>query len=130
MKRKSFIYVVNIVGWVKIQNVARGYIPISQLTCTCSKSTIVTIEKGVSIFKVKNENTRTTACGKVLFPQSFGRLARKPLCVASFLNSASVKERFFYLYGFKACVCYFYQISIFSRNDSPLKTMKNVFYSI
>ena len=30
----------------------------------------------------------------------------------------------------KACVCYFYQIFIFSPNDIPLKTMKNVFYFI
>ena len=31
---------------------------------------------------------------------------------------------------FKACVCYFYQIFIFSPNDSPSKTMKNAFYFI
>ena len=30
----------------------------------------------------------------------------------------------------KACVCYFFQIFIFSPNDSPSKTMKNVFYFI
>ena len=30
----------------------------------------------------------------------------------------------------KACVCYFHQIFIFSQNDNPLKTMKNVFYFI
>ena len=30
----------------------------------------------------------------------------------------------------KACVCYFYQIFIFSPNDSPSKTMKNAFYFI
>ena len=29
---------------------------------------------------------------------------------------------------FKACVLYFYQIFIFSPNDSPLETMRNVFY--
>ena len=28
---------------------------------------------------------------------------------------------------FKACVCYFFQIIIFSSNDSPSETMKNVF---
>ena len=28
---------------------------------------------------------------------------------------------------FKACVRYFYQIFIFSPNDSPSKTMKNAF---
>ena len=33
-------------------------------------------------------------------------------------------------YVFKACVRYFYQIFIFTPNDSPLKTMKNVFYFI
>ena len=33
------------------------------------------------------------------------------------------------LFRFKACVAIFYQISIFSPNDSPLKTMKNVFIS-
>ena len=32
--------------------------------------------------------------------------------------------------SFKACVRYFYQISIFSPNDSPSKTMKNAFYFI
>ena len=31
---------------------------------------------------------------------------------------------------FKACVCYFYQIFIFSPNDSTSKTIKNVFYFI
>ena len=31
---------------------------------------------------------------------------------------------------FKACVRYFYQIFIFSPNDSPSKTMKNAFYFI
>ena len=31
---------------------------------------------------------------------------------------------------FKACVCYFHQIFIFSPNDSPSKTMKNAFYFI
>ena len=31
---------------------------------------------------------------------------------------------------FKACVHYFYQIFIFSPNDRPSKTMKNVFYFI
>ena len=31
---------------------------------------------------------------------------------------------------FKACVRYFYQIFIFSANDSPPKTMKNAFYFI
>ena len=31
---------------------------------------------------------------------------------------------------FKACVRYFYQIFIFSPNDSPSKTVKNVFYFI
>ena len=30
----------------------------------------------------------------------------------------------------KACVCYFYEIFIFSPNDSPSKTMKNVFHFI
>ena len=30
----------------------------------------------------------------------------------------------------KACVCDFYQIFIFSPNDSPLKIMKNAFYFI
>ena len=30
----------------------------------------------------------------------------------------------------KACVHYFYQIFIYSSNDSPSKTMKNVFYFI
>ena len=30
----------------------------------------------------------------------------------------------------KACVHYFYQIFIFSPNDSPSKTMKNAFYFI
>ena len=30
----------------------------------------------------------------------------------------------------KACVSYFYQIFIFSANDSPSKTVKNVFYFI
>ena len=30
----------------------------------------------------------------------------------------------------KACVRYFYQIFIFSPNDSPSKTMKNAFYFI
>ena len=30
----------------------------------------------------------------------------------------------------KACVSYFYQIFIFSPNDSLSKTMKNAFYSI
>ena len=30
----------------------------------------------------------------------------------------------------KACVCYFYQIFIYAPNDSPSKTMKNVFYFI
>ena len=30
----------------------------------------------------------------------------------------------------KACVHYFYQIFIFSPNDSPLNTMKNVFHFI
>ena len=30
----------------------------------------------------------------------------------------------------KACVRYFYQVFIFLPNDSPLKTMKNVFYFI
>ena len=30
----------------------------------------------------------------------------------------------------KACVRYFHQIFIFSPNDSPSKTMKNVFYLI
>ena len=30
----------------------------------------------------------------------------------------------------KACVSYFYQIFIFSPNDSPSKTIKNVFYFI
>ena len=33
-------------------------------------------------------------------------------------------------YSIKACVCYFYQIFIFSLNDSSSKTMKNVFYFI
>ena len=32
--------------------------------------------------------------------------------------------------SFKACVCYFHQIFIFSPNDSPSKTMKNAFYVI
>ena len=31
---------------------------------------------------------------------------------------------------FKACVCYFHQIFIFSPNDSLSKTVKNAFYSI
>ena len=30
----------------------------------------------------------------------------------------------------QACVCYFHQILFFSPNDSPSKTMKNVFYFI
>ena len=34
------------------------------------------------------------------------------------------------LNGFKACVCYFVSIFIFTPNDSPLKTMKNAFYFI
>ena len=32
-------------------------------------------------------------------------------------------------YKLKACVRYFYQIFIFSPNDNPAKTMKNVFSS-
>ena len=32
--------------------------------------------------------------------------------------------------SFKACIRYFYQIFIFSPNDSPSKTMKNAFYFI
>ena len=31
---------------------------------------------------------------------------------------------------FKACVRYFYQIFIFSPNDSPSKTMKSAFYFV
>ena len=31
---------------------------------------------------------------------------------------------------FKACVCYFSSIFIFTLNDSPLKTIKNAFYFI
>ena len=34
------------------------------------------------------------------------------------------------LIDFKACVRYFYQIFIFSPNDSSLKTVKNAFYFI
>ena len=30
----------------------------------------------------------------------------------------------------KACVCFFYKIFIFSPNDNPSKSMKNVFYFI
>ena len=30
----------------------------------------------------------------------------------------------------KACVPYFYQIFIFSTNNSPSKTMENVFYFV
>ena len=33
-------------------------------------------------------------------------------------------------WAFKACVCYFYQIFIFSPNDSLSKTTKNAFYFI
>ena len=33
---------------------------IAHLTFTCSKSTIETLEKGLSMFKVTNKNTRTT----------------------------------------------------------------------
>ena len=43
--------------------------------------------------------------------------------VSFFANSNNMSIKF------KACVHYFYQISIFSSNDSPLKTMKNIFYS-
>ena len=35
-----------------------------------------------------------------------------------------------YLMKLKACVRYFFQIFIFSSNDRPSKTMKNVFYFI
>ena len=41
-------------------------------------------------------------------------------------NCLSVFDHFVGL-AFKACVRYFYQIFIFSPNDSPSKTMKNVF---
>ena len=41
------------------------------------------------------------------------------------------KELFSLATGFvKFCVRYFYQIFIFSPNDSPSKTIKNVFYFI
>ena len=35
-----------------------------------------------------------------------------------------------YVSEFKACICYFLSNFYFSRNDSPSKTMKNVFYFI
>ena len=41
-------------------------------------------------------------------------------------NCLSVFDHFVRL-AFKACFRYFYQIFIFSPNDSPSKTMKNVF---
>ena len=34
------------------------------------------------------------------------------------------------MFTFKACVCYYLSKFYFSPNDSPQKTMKNVFYFI
>ena len=45
-------------------------------------------------------------------------------------SQRGIQITFSFSVGFKASVRYFYQIIIFSRNDRPLKTMKNVFYFI
>ena len=53
--------------------------------------------------------------------------------VQNFINSnAKIFNRICGIDSFsiKVCICYFYQISIFSPNDSPSKTMKNAFYLI
>ena len=48
------------------------------------------------------------------------------------LNSTDLSSKLSLTYGgnVKACECYFYQVFIFSPNDGPSETMKNVFYFI
>ena len=36
------------------------YLTYTELTCTCSKLTIETLEQGVNMFKVNKKDTRTT----------------------------------------------------------------------
>ena len=51
---------------------------------------------------------------------------------SSWKNSTNLSSKLSLTYGgnVKACECYFYQVFIFSSNDSPSETMKNVFYFI
>ena len=54
---------------------------------------------------------------------------RKKLYIFNFIRI--LQEIFFFFENWsclKACLRYFYQIFIFSPNDSPPKTMKNAFY--
>ena len=59
-------------------------------------------------------------------PEVILKQIKKFSCIRIFARVRSM-----YVTNFlKACVRYFYQIFIFSQNDWPLKTMKNVFYFI
>ena len=50
------------------------------------------------------------------------------LCLITILIHFTFFFFLFFLYSFQAYVCYFFQIFIFSSNDSPSKIIKNIFY--
>ena len=78
----------------------------------------------------------------LVFPEIF--LNKKVVCFGALWDTHTHKKKltsYFFSFliiknnhknilFFKACVCYFHQIFIFSPNDYPSKTMKNAFYFI
>ena len=66
-------------------------------------------------FKVNNRNTRKRC-------ENMFKVNKE--------DSRKTSLTSFWCFIVKACVRYFYQISVFAPNDSPSKTMKSVFYFI
>ena len=63
-------------------------------------------------------------------PAELSDLVQKKFNEASqgIVIAASFTVHIFKYSFLKACVCYFFQMFNFAAYDSPLKTMKNVFY--